>query len=105
MERFAPVSGAIRPSQWGDSPQSVGRFAPVSGAIRPTLISRGRKRGRERMKAIQQPHAGCCREAAAHCTTLPLSGRPNRCEELQPPARSADDSHSIASELCVASPP
>ena len=33
------------------------------------------------------PHAGCCREAAVHCTSLPLSGRRNRCEELQPPAR------------------
>ena len=37
MGRFAPVSGAIRPSQWGDSPQSVGRFAPGGEAIRPTL--------------------------------------------------------------------
>ena len=27
---------------------------------------------------------------------LPLSGRPNRCEELQPVARSADDSHESA---------
>jgi hypothetical protein len=58
------------PRAWGESLQSVGRFAPPETA-----------------KWGEAPHAGCCREAATHCTPSPLSGRRNRCEELQPPAR------------------
>ena len=62
---------------------------------------------RQPCRCSRQQNAAACRllPRSAHCTTLPLSGRPNRCEELQPVARSADDSHSIASALCLATPP
>ena len=41
VERFAPVGGAIRPSEWSDSPQGVERFAPShdSRAEPPSAIS------------------------------------------------------------------
>ncbi len=67
--------------RWSDSLQ----VRSGGGAIR----SRGVERiaPPETAEWGEAPHADCCREAAAHCTPSPLSGRRNRCEELQPPAR------------------
>jgi len=70
VERFAPVEVG-----------GVERFAPVEvGGVERFAPPETAEWG-------EAPHADRCREAAAHCTPSPLSGRRNRCEELQPPAR------------------